>query len=225
MSRKSRRAVTVAAQWPAVRFSVGVHPHAAGKFADNPADAAHGDRCRHRVPAARRAAWAKSVSIITTTSRRVTVQQQVFREQIRLAQAAAPADRHSHARGGGRYVSHSRARSTRDEIGGVFHCFTGDRAMAQRALDIGFHVSLAGIVTFPRAQRAEGSREDGAAGSAADRDRQSVSGAGAASRQAQRTGQRRARGRRRLPTLRGSTSRRSARRRARNFARLFRAGI
>ena len=33
----------------------------------------------------------------------------------------------------------------------MFHCFTGDRAMARRALDIGFHVSLAGIVTFPRA--------------------------------------------------------------------------
>jgi len=37
------------------------------------------------------------------------------------------------------------------EVGGVFHCFTGDRAMAQRVLDLGFHLSLAGIVTFPRA--------------------------------------------------------------------------
>jgi TatD DNase family protein len=33
----------------------------------------------------------------------------------------------------------------------VFHCFTGDRDMARRALDAGFHLSLAGIVTFPRA--------------------------------------------------------------------------
>jgi TatD DNase family protein len=33
----------------------------------------------------------------------------------------------------------------------VFHCFTGDRDVAQRVLDIGFHISLAGIVTFPRA--------------------------------------------------------------------------
>jgi TatD DNase family protein len=37
------------------------------------------------------------------------------------------------------------------DAGGVFHCFTGTRAMARRALDIGFHLSLAGIVTFPRA--------------------------------------------------------------------------
>jgi TatD DNase family protein len=37
------------------------------------------------------------------------------------------------------------------EAGGVFHCFTGDRQAARRALDLGFHISLAGIVTFPRA--------------------------------------------------------------------------
>ena len=34
---------------------------------------------------------------------------------------------------------------------GVFHCFTGDTEMMRRALDIGFHVSFAGIVTFPKA--------------------------------------------------------------------------
>ena len=34
----------------------------------------------------------------------------------------------------------------------MFHCFTGDRDDgAARALDVGFHLSLAGIVTFPRA--------------------------------------------------------------------------
>jgi TatD DNase family protein len=37
------------------------------------------------------------------------------------------------------------------EVGGVFHCFTGDRPMARKALDRGFHISLSGIVTFPKA--------------------------------------------------------------------------
>jgi TatD DNase family protein len=37
------------------------------------------------------------------------------------------------------------------ETEGVFHCFTGDTAMARRAVDIGFYVSFAGIVTFPKA--------------------------------------------------------------------------
>jgi len=36
-------------------------------------------------------------------------------------------------------------------IRGVFHCFTGDIAMARRALEIDFYVSFAGIVTFPKA--------------------------------------------------------------------------
>jgi len=36
-------------------------------------------------------------------------------------------------------------------VRGVFHCFTGDAAMARAALDIGFYISLAGIVTFPKA--------------------------------------------------------------------------
>ncbi len=34
------------------------------------------------------------------------------------------------------------------EAGGVFHCFTGTVAQARRALDIGFFVSLPGVVTF-----------------------------------------------------------------------------
>jgi TatD DNase family protein len=31
---------------------------------------------------------------------------------------------------------------------GVLHCFTGSRAMAEAALDLGFHLSFSGIVTF-----------------------------------------------------------------------------
>ena len=34
------------------------------------------------------------------------------------------------------------------DVTGVFHCFTGDAALARRALDLGFHVSFSGIVTF-----------------------------------------------------------------------------
>lgn len=37
-------------------------------------------------------------------------------------------------------------------IGGVFHCFTEDLATARRAVEMGFHVSLSGIVTFKNAQ-------------------------------------------------------------------------
>lgn len=39
------------------------------------------------------------------------------------------------------------------EVGGVFHCFTETRAVAVAALDLGFHISISGIVTFKKAQQ------------------------------------------------------------------------
>jgi TatD DNase family protein len=36
--------------------------------------------------------------------------------------------------------------------GGVFHCFTETLNVAKRALDLGFYISLSGIVTFKSAQ-------------------------------------------------------------------------
>ena len=38
------------------------------------------------------------------------------------------------------------------EAGGVMHCFTGDWDMAQRAMDLNFHISFSGIVTFKSAR-------------------------------------------------------------------------
>ncbi len=37
------------------------------------------------------------------------------------------------------------------EVGGVLHCFTEDWGMAARAMDLNFHVSFSGIVTFRNA--------------------------------------------------------------------------
>ena len=37
------------------------------------------------------------------------------------------------------------------EVGGVFHCFTETRAVAEAALELGFHISFSGIVTFKNA--------------------------------------------------------------------------
>ena len=38
-------------------------------------------------------------------------------------------------------------------LGGVLHCFTGTWAHAKRALDLGFMISFAGNITFPKAQQ------------------------------------------------------------------------
>lgn len=38
-----------------------------------------------------------------------------------------------------------------DEVGGVMHCFTETRAVAEAALELGFFISISGIVTFKNA--------------------------------------------------------------------------
>ena len=38
------------------------------------------------------------------------------------------------------------------EVGGVFHCFTETADVARAALDLGFHISFSGILTFRNAQ-------------------------------------------------------------------------
>jgi TatD DNase family protein len=38
------------------------------------------------------------------------------------------------------------------EVGGVMHCFTESWEVAQAALDLGFHISFSGIVTFKNAR-------------------------------------------------------------------------
>ena len=35
---------------------------------------------------------------------------------------------------------------------GVFHCFSGDREMAEQVMAMGFHISIAGPVTFKKAK-------------------------------------------------------------------------
>jgi TatD DNase family protein len=38
-----------------------------------------------------------------------------------------------------------------EQAGGVFHCFTETEAVARAALDLGFHISFSGILTFKNA--------------------------------------------------------------------------
>ena len=135
--------------WDAVRFSIGVHPHAAGKFADTPPAAAGLTENRIEMEPFARAVGEIGLDYHYDFAPR-DVQQQVFREQIRLARRRQlPII--IHTREAEEDTFRILAEESAGDVGGVFHCFTGDRAMAKRVLDIGFHVSLAGIVTFPRA--------------------------------------------------------------------------
>ncbi|MGA9965139.1 MAG: TatD family hydrolase [Terriglobales bacterium] len=87
------------------------------------------------------------------------VQQEVFLKQLQLAQSAKLP-----------IVIHCRPSDNSDDawqdclkllrehwaasgLGGILHCFTGTWAHAAQALDMGFMISFAGNVTFPKAQQ------------------------------------------------------------------------
>jgi len=77
-------------------------------------------------------------------------QRERFRTHIRAArEAGKPLIIHTRA------ASEDTLRIMREErageAGGVMHCFTEDWAVAQLALDLGFHISISGIVTFKNA--------------------------------------------------------------------------
>ncbi len=77
-------------------------------------------------------------------------QRERFRIHIRAARAASrPLVIHTRA------ASADTLRLLREEggevVGGVFHCFTETAEVARAALDLGFHISFSGILTFKNA--------------------------------------------------------------------------
>ncbi|MBM3779196.1 MAG: TatD family deoxyribonuclease [Acidimicrobiia bacterium] len=143
------RASHVAAVWEGVRFAVGLHPHHAARGGADHAGAA--GLVEEALRAEPRAVALGEIGLdyhYDFSPR--DLQQTVFRDQIRLARRLRlPIVIHT------REAEDDTFRILEEEsagdVGGVFHCFTGDRAMARRALDAGFHLSLSGIVTFPKA--------------------------------------------------------------------------
>jgi len=139
----------VASRWDDVRFSIGVHPHAAVKFANDPAGAARSVSAAIDGQPLTRGLGEIGLDYHYDFSLR-EVQQEVFRVQIALArQRRLPIVIHT------REAEDDTFRILSDEkaadVPVVFHCFTGDRDTARRALDAGYYISLAGIVSFPRA--------------------------------------------------------------------------
>ncbi|MDD2558782.1 MAG: TatD family nuclease-associated radical SAM protein [Desulfuromonadaceae bacterium] len=77
------------------------------------------------------------------------VQQQAFRQQIQLArQCGKPVIIHS--RDAHTDVLSIMRAENAQECGGVLHCFSGNLQVAQACLDMGFHLSFAGNITYPK---------------------------------------------------------------------------
>ncbi len=143
----SRASVALAASHPTIYAAVGIHPHDAPQ-----ADDAGLEELRRLIAHRKRKSSpsAKSASTSTATAPPASGQ----RERLSRARSASPAklglpiivhDRDAHDE----VLAILREEKAR-EVGGVLHCFSGDLAMAKACLELGFYLSFAGPVTYPK---------------------------------------------------------------------------
>ena len=147
--KEAVQAERVAQLWPEVRLTVGVHPHQAHEFADDARSAADVVRRQLAAMPLARAIGEIGLDYHYDFSPR-DLQQAVFRAQVRLArELELPVVIHT------READADTLAILRDEGGGeipgVLHCFTGDASLAFAGLDLGLYISVAGIITFPKA--------------------------------------------------------------------------
>lgn len=84
----------------------------------------------------------------------VEIQEKAFREQIRLAkEVGLPIVIHNRE-AGPQIIEVLKSEGT-DGLNGVFHCFSGDKQIAEEVLDLGFHISFTGNLTFKKSQLPE----------------------------------------------------------------------
>lgn len=141
----SQTAVSLAHAHPNIFATIGVHPHEAKEIGEG---------------------WYESFRSLAQHPKVVAygeigldyhydhspreIQRQRFREQIHLArELALPLVIHT------REAQEDTVMILREEgavdVGGVFHCFSGDMWLAKDALDLGFYLSFSGVLTFKNA--------------------------------------------------------------------------
>ncbi len=83
------------------------------------------------------------------------VQRRVFSRQLELAlERRLPAIIHTREAEDDtiRILREGWAERGGDEIGGIIHCFTGGQRLADAAIEMGFHISFSGVITFKAAE-------------------------------------------------------------------------
>jgi TatD DNase family protein len=135
--------------WSAARTTIGVHPHQAHLFAERVDEVADVVRSGLRSRATSRAVGEIGLDYHYDFSP-PAVQREVFASQVALArELGLPVV--IHTREADADTVDILRRVGGGTVRGVFHCFTGSADLARQALDLGFYLSFAGIVTFPKA--------------------------------------------------------------------------
>ncbi|MEH6550869.1 MAG: TatD family hydrolase [Pseudomonadales bacterium] len=136
----------LATRFPSVYASAGVHPMAAH---ENPVSA---EWLRDWGSRERVVALGETGLDYYYSEEHIALQQQSFRLHMELAvELNKPVIVHTR---GARQDTISMLEEYSDKgLRGVLHCFTEDWDMAKKALDLGFYISISGIVTFRNADQ------------------------------------------------------------------------
>lgn len=143
-----RRVPALKELWPKVRFAVGVHPMRADSYRSNPQGVVAAiEKALVAIPDA--CALGEMGLDYHYDHATPPLQQAVFSAQVKLARTRRlPVIVHT------READQDTIRILKDsgkgEVRGVFHCFTGDAALAAAAVQLGFYLSFSGIVSFPK---------------------------------------------------------------------------
>ncbi len=146
---EAEKAVRTAERFDGVWATVGVHPHDAAKVTPDVLR-----RMRALAAAPKVVAWGEiGLDYHYDLSPR-DVQNQVFWEQVDLAlDLDLPISLHVRDAATD-VIVHLRDVKARvgDRLRGVWHCFTESPEHAEEAVELGFYVSIPGIVTFPKGE-------------------------------------------------------------------------
>lgn len=148
----SRHAVELSLKWPQVFCAIGIHPHDASQipsfeWLEEQLNAIRMQDTSGKI----RAIGETGLDFAKEYSPR-SVQFQAFEWHLELAlKWSLPVivhDRDAHEE----TVSMLK-RYAKMGLIGVLHCFSGDIAMARHVLDMGFYISISGVVTFKKAEQ------------------------------------------------------------------------
>ncbi|MBN2108296.1 MAG: TatD family hydrolase [Deltaproteobacteria bacterium] len=141
-----RKALEIAARYPFIYATLGMHPHNAAEC-----DRAAIDFIEKNAADAKVVALGEMGLDFFRNRSPGDAQRSCFRDQLGLARSlnmpVVIHDRDAHDE----TVAILREEHAHD-MGGVLHCFSGDTAMAFACIDMGFYISIPGTVTFKSAQ-------------------------------------------------------------------------
>ncbi|MBX3328825.1 MAG: TatD family hydrolase [Nitrospira sp.] len=141
----SQAAVALADRFPFVYASIGVHPHEVKLVRDG-----WYDEFRRLAKNKNVVAYGEIGLDYHYNHSSPKEQRDRFREQIQVArELTLPMIIHTREAQEDTVTILKEERGS--EIGGVFHCFSGDNWLAEEALDLGFYLSFSGILTFQNA--------------------------------------------------------------------------